>query len=89
MGPCGPKKPILTYWLIIAGYTVFGVNFFAARLPFLLVGGMSIWLTYRMALQLFNQHRVALLAAVILASNTQFFMLCLRAHPRTFCRCSA
>lgn len=80
-GSLRTKKPILTYWAIMAGFTTFGVNFFGARLPFLLAGCVMVWLTYRMAMQLFKTQRVALLAAAILASNMQFLVLCLRATP--------
>ena len=80
-GSLRTKKPILTYWLIIAGYCLFGINFFAARLPFLLAGCATLWVTYTMALQLFGTRRVALLSAAVLASNIQFMMLCLRATP--------
>lgn len=80
-GTLRTKKPILTYWMIIAGYAVFGINFFAARLPFLLAGCFTLWLTYQIALQLFKQQRVAFLSTIILASNLQFLMLCLRATP--------
>lgn len=80
-GTLRTKKPILTYWMIITSYAVFGINLFAARLPFLLAGCITVWLTYKIALQLFKRTQVALLAAVILASNIQFLMLCLRATP--------
>ncbi len=80
-GSLRTKKPILTYWLIIAGYSFLGINLFAARLPFLLAGCATLWLTYAMALKLFGKRRVAFLSAAILASNIQFMMLCLRATP--------
>jgi 4-amino-4-deoxy-L-arabinose transferase-like glycosyltransferase len=80
-GSLRAKKPILTYWAIMAGYALFGINFFAARLPFLLAGCLMIWLTYRMSLKLFGKPDWALASAVILGSNFQFIMLCLRATP--------
>jgi 4-amino-4-deoxy-L-arabinose transferase-like glycosyltransferase len=80
-GTLRTNKPIITYWMILAGYAVFGVNFFAARFPFLLAGCLTVWLTYKIAMQLFKQQRVALLSAIILATNMQFLMLCLRATP--------
>ena len=33
-----PHKPILTYWLILASFKLFGLSVFAARLPFMLLG---------------------------------------------------
>jgi 4-amino-4-deoxy-L-arabinose transferase-like glycosyltransferase len=80
-GSLRTNKPILTYWAIMAGFTTLGVNFFGARLPFLLAGCVMVWLTYQMAMQLFKGQRVALLAAAILASNMQFLVLSLRATP--------
>lgn len=75
------NKPIATYWLLMASYAVCGINFFGARLPFLLIGCLTLWLTYKLALALFGQRRDALLAAAILASNIQFITLSLRATP--------
>jgi 4-amino-4-deoxy-L-arabinose transferase-like glycosyltransferase len=80
-GTLRTKKPIITYWAMMAGYTLLGINFFAARLPFLIAGGMTLWLTYHMAITLLGNRREGLLAAAILASNLQFVVLCLRATP--------
>ena len=80
-GTLRTKKPIGTYWLLMASYAIFGVSFFSARLPFLLAGAATIWVTYKFSRKLFNDRGTALLAAAILASNLQFIMLSLRATP--------
>jgi 4-amino-4-deoxy-L-arabinose transferase-like glycosyltransferase len=80
-GSLRAKKPIITYWALIAGYALLGINFFAARLPFLVAGCITLGLTYRMAVTLMGSRRLSLLAAAILTSNLQFIILCLRATP--------
>lgn len=80
-GALRTNKPILTYWAIMLSYILFGINFFAARLPFLIMGSATLWLTYLTSLKLFKKRPMALLATVILASNNQFIVLSLRATP--------
>lgn len=74
-------EPILTYWAVLAGYMVFGINFITSRLPFLIAGCLVILFTYRMALALFEQTRIALLAALIMASNVQLLRFSTRSMP--------
>ncbi len=59
------EKPILTYWLIIGSYKLFGVNTFAARLPSALCAIASIPLLYTLTRPLLRR-RAALLSAVAL-----------------------
>ncbi len=73
-------KPVLTYWLIMSAYEVFGVNEFAARLWSALLGVGTILATYFMGRQLF-QPRVGLWAAVILATSTMFCVAARVATP--------
>lgn len=80
-GSIRTKKPILSYWAIMASFALFGVNFFAARLPFLMMGCLTLWVTYRLALRLFTDRFTAMLAVVVLASNFQFVSLSIRATP--------
>ncbi len=80
-GSLRTNKPIITYWVLIASFAALGINFFAARLPFLLAGAATIWVTYLFCLKLFQRRRIAILSAAILASNLQFIMLSLRATP--------
>lgn len=74
-------EPILTYWAVLAGYMGFGINFIASRLSFLIAGCLVILFTYRMALALFEQTRLALFAALIMASNVQLLRFSTRSTP--------
>jgi len=75
------EKPVLAYWTVAASWLIFGVNVLAARLPFLLAGCGTLWLTYRLARKLTGNDRTALLAAVILASHPQFLLCSIRSMP--------
>jgi 4-amino-4-deoxy-L-arabinose transferase-like glycosyltransferase len=74
-------KPILSYWVLVTSYHVLGISYFSSRLPFLLAAGAMVWLTYRLGLRLLGSPSAALLAALILGSNTQFFALAIRSTP--------
>ena len=74
-------KPPLAYWVTAASFTTFGVNAFAARLPFLLASCGTIFLTWRLARKLTGNPTTALLAAVILASHVQFIFAATRSIP--------
>ena len=41
------RKPIVTYWVLVASYTTMGIGMVASRLPFLLAGCIVLWVTYR------------------------------------------
>lgn len=75
------EKPVLAYWAVAASWLIFGINVLAARLPFLLAGCGTLWLTYRLARKLTGNDRTALLAAVILAAHPQFFLCSIRSMP--------
>ena len=75
------QKPILAYWAVAASWLVFGVNVLAARLPFLLAGCGTLWLTHRLARKLTGDGRLALLAAIVLAAHPQFFLCSVRSMP--------
>ncbi len=74
-------EPILTYWAVLAGYTVFGIHFMASRLPFLIAGCLVILVTSRLARALFNEPAIAGVAALILASNVQLLTFSTRSTP--------
>ncbi|MBU0500714.1 MAG: glycosyltransferase family 39 protein [Gammaproteobacteria bacterium] len=75
------KKPILTYWAVLGSYQILGTSAFASRLPFLLAGAFSIWLTYRMGILLFASRKTALIASMIMASNPLLMMAGVRTNP--------
>lgn len=61
-------KPPLAMWLIAASYSFLGINELALRLPGIIIGVASVWVTYRIGLELFGV-RAALLAAAFHALN--------------------
>lgn len=74
-------KPILPYWSVAIGYWLFGINFFASRIVFLLAGCLVIVLTHRLSLALFNQPHEAVLSAIIIGSNIQLLTISIRSTP--------
>ncbi|MEO8494233.1 MAG: glycosyltransferase family 39 protein [Planctomycetota bacterium] len=64
-------KPVLTYWLIISAYKVFGVNEFAARFWSAMLAVGTVLATYVIGRRLFEPH-VGLWGAIILATSTMF-----------------
>jgi len=75
------QKPPLAYWSVAASYRAFGVGVLASRLPFLLAGCGTLWLTFRLARRLMGNPETALLAAVVLLSHPQFFLCSVRSIP--------
>lgn len=61
------SKPILNFWLIAASYHYFGINEFAARIPFGLLATTLILATYALARRITN-NKAALLAGLFTAS---------------------
>jgi 4-amino-4-deoxy-L-arabinose transferase-like glycosyltransferase len=75
------EKPPLAYWAIAASWMIFGVGALASKLPFLLASCGTLWLTHRLAKKLTGNSETALLAAIVLASQPQFFLCSIRAMP--------
>jgi 4-amino-4-deoxy-L-arabinose transferase-like glycosyltransferase len=85
------EKPILTYWLIISSYKLFGVNAFSARLPSALCAIASVITLFSLARQ-FLSRRAACFSAVILACTPLFLVVghtALTDMPLTFFMMSA
>jgi 4-amino-4-deoxy-L-arabinose transferase-like glycosyltransferase len=61
------SKPILTFWLTAGSYKLFGVNEFAARLPFGLLASLLVFASYYVT-SVFATKRAALLAGLLVAS---------------------
>jgi 4-amino-4-deoxy-L-arabinose transferase-like glycosyltransferase len=74
------EKPALLYWLQGLGYSLFGVNEFAARLPSMLAALFSIWMVFH-TVRRFAGDEPALLAASAMASSLFFIGF---AHAATF-----
>ncbi|MEB2779444.1 glycosyltransferase family 39 protein [Algoriphagus sp. C2-6-M1] len=75
------KKPIGTYWTVLAGFKLFGVTPFASRFFFLIAGAMTIGFTYWTAKVLFEDKRIAGLSALIMASNPVLIFSATRSIP--------
>jgi 4-amino-4-deoxy-L-arabinose transferase-like glycosyltransferase len=73
-------KPVLLYWLQLAGYTTFGVNEFSARLPSALAALATVLLTYELGRRLFDPP-TGLLGGLVLASATLFSAAAHFANP--------
>ncbi|MBV9122954.1 MAG: glycosyltransferase family 39 protein [Planctomycetes bacterium] len=71
-----PDKPALLYWLQMAGYSLWGVNEFAARLPSALAALAGVLLTYELGRRLFDAG-TGLVAGLVLAGTVMF---CAAAH---------
>jgi 4-amino-4-deoxy-L-arabinose transferase-like glycosyltransferase len=72
-------KPALLYWLQALSFWALGVTEFAARLPAVLCGLGSVWVTYELGRRMFTAS-TGFLAALILASCVEF---CLISHAAT------
>lgn len=68
------EKPPLYYWFTAASFTVFGQNEFGARFTSVVMGLMSIFLTWFVARK-FEDENTANLSAVILGTSSLFFAL--------------
>lgn len=75
------KKPILTYWVVLAGFKLFGVNEFGSRIFFLLAGAATVGLTFLLAKTLFQNKKVAGLSALIMAANPVLILSSGRSIP--------
>ena len=73
-------KPVLLYWLMIASYSVFGVNEFGARFVSASLGIGTVLLTYGMGRRLFNC-QIGRWAGIILASTIMFGVASRAATP--------
>ncbi len=80
-GALRTEKPILTYWLIVASYKLFGVNYTASRLPFLVAGALIVWLTYRLTWFFFRGGNEAFAAAAVMCGNVTLISSSIRSTP--------
>jgi 4-amino-4-deoxy-L-arabinose transferase-like glycosyltransferase len=74
------EKPVLLYWMSAAGYHLFGVNEFAARLPSAIAALATVAFLYA-ALRRLSVPRLALAASVVLATSGIFIAFARVATP--------
>lgn len=63
------QKPILFYWLIAGSFKIFGINWFAARLPSIIFGSLLVLLVFSMSNLLFKDKSIGFFASVFLATT--------------------
>lgn len=78
------NKPVLTYWILAVNYKLFGISFFSSRVTSLVAGCLVILLGYGLARRLTGRQDIALLAGLMLLSNTHIFNASLRSIPDVF-----
>ncbi|MFY9555627.1 MAG: glycosyltransferase family 39 protein [Blastocatellia bacterium] len=74
------EKPVLLYWMSTAGYSLFGVNEFAARLPSAVVALLTVGILF-FALQRLGLRSIALAASLVLATSGIFIAYARVATP--------
>jgi 4-amino-4-deoxy-L-arabinose transferase-like glycosyltransferase len=67
-------KPVLIYWVMIAGYRTFGVNALGARIGSALAGILTCGIVLELGRRMFNR-RVGLLAGLVMATSLQHFVI--------------
>ena len=75
------KKPIGTYWAVVAGFKLFGVNEFGSRIFFLLAGALTVGLTFWLGKVLFRDEKIAGISALIMAANPVLIFSATRSIP--------
>lgn len=76
-------KPILVYWAMIAGTSVFGFNEFGARIGGVVTAIAALFVVYYSVSRLRNR-RSGLLAALVLLSVPYFFFVSRQAMPDVY-----
>ena len=71
------NKPPLSYWLVAAPYSVFGVSIFWERLMLALLAYASVWAVF-LSGRILVSERAALLAAVLFTTTFRFQVLARR-----------
>ncbi len=69
------QKPILAYWVVIAGYKIFGIHLWSGRIFFLLFSIFLLFIIYKFSLLLNkNNNQSALLNVLLLSSSTIYIL---------------
>ncbi|MFQ6104278.1 MAG: ArnT family glycosyltransferase [Candidatus Glassbacteria bacterium] len=67
------QKPILPYWVTVAGYRIFGIHLWSGRSLFLLISCMTLMLVYHFSKLLSDDLEFSLMNVFLLSSSTLFF----------------
>jgi 4-amino-4-deoxy-L-arabinose transferase-like glycosyltransferase len=76
-------KPILVYWGVIAGYAVFGVNEFGARIGGVTLALLTMCGVFYTVRQL-RGRQAALISALVLCTVPQFYLIARQAMPDVY-----
>ncbi len=68
------SKPVGIFWLMAISFKLFGINAWAARLPFALIGILGVWLSYRFVSKITDTRR-GLWAAGVLATTPFYYII--------------
>jgi 4-amino-4-deoxy-L-arabinose transferase-like glycosyltransferase len=68
------SKPVLVFWMMAASFQVFGLEAWAARLPFALLAVLGVFLAYRTLARL-HSPRAGLLGAAVLATSPFYYFI--------------
>jgi len=80
-------KPPLTYWLVTAGFKLFGLNNFGARFFGILAAVLAVVYLYRTACLFLEKDRAALTAALMFASSILFLVVSRLASTEIYLVC--
>lgn len=75
------KKPIITYWVLLGSYKLFGVSVISSRLFFWLAGALLVFVTYFMGWSLSGNRKIAAITAFITAANPLVLLSASRSIP--------
>jgi 4-amino-4-deoxy-L-arabinose transferase-like glycosyltransferase len=75
------NKPILSYYLVLLGHKLFGINAFSSRFFFLLAGALTVLLAYCIGKTISNNKHTASLSAMIAASHPILILSSTRSIP--------
>lgn len=75
------KKPILTYWFVLAGFKTFGVAAYSSRILFLLFGAGIIPLVYHIAKMVGRSNKLPIWSAWIVATHPIIIFSSTRSIP--------
>ncbi len=78
------NKPVLSCWMILAGFRAFGVSVLSSRMASLLAGIGILLMGGLLARRLFGSRAIAFTAMLILATNVEIMTASMRATPDVF-----
>ena len=75
------QKPIFFYWLILSAFRIFGVSWFAARLPSILFGAFLALLVFAISNLFFEDKKIGLFAALFAVTTPLYYRYARLAVP--------